>query len=229
MGLCSTLRVSSAASLAVVLLLGNPSFGQSSRSKEKSGSAKTSRRQERAAGVIIKVEPVVKGAAPGSTIEKEPKAGKARATTHRLTINMDVVWRDWSRDQAKSTDTGPAKADAEKGANSVATLGEPVDRNNLVVVDVGPETKVETRFRSPGDETNRGSKTPAAARGEKAKDSDASSARPVRFRAEDLKPGLFVEVDYRHATARNPASTVTVIRPIGGPNAPARSGAAAAK
>lgn len=78
MGLCSTLRVSSAASLAVVLLLGNPSFGQSSRSKEKSGSAKTSRRQERAAGVIIKVEPVVKGAAPGSTIEKEPKAGKAR-------------------------------------------------------------------------------------------------------------------------------------------------------
>ncbi len=32
--------------------------------------------------------------------------------------------------------------------------------------------------------------------------------------AADLNPGLFVEVDFRHNDNKNPASVITVIRPI---------------
>ena len=45
----------------------------------------------------------------------------------------------------------------------------------------------------------------------------------------DLKPGLFVEVEYRHVTAQNPASVVTVIRPLGGPDTSAKEAAPASK
>jgi hypothetical protein len=171
---------------------------------------------ERASGVILKVEAVKKGVTPGSTIEREAKAGRERPVTHRLTVNTNAVWRDWARDQAKVQDNGPPGRDAKQGANSVATKGEPADANNVVVVDIGPETKVETRFRSPLDETSKGSTVPETARSDNASGSGArrDSARPVQFRAEDLKPGLFVEVDFRHSTAQNVASTVTVIRPI---------------
>ena len=44
-----------------------------------------------------------------------------------------------------------------------------------------------------------------------------SAEKGPRFGVGDLKPGLFVEAEYRHVTAQNPASVVTVIRPIGGP------------
>jgi hypothetical protein len=148
---------------------------------------------QRASGVILKVE-------------------RAAGRQTRLTINTNAVWRDWSRDQAKVNDTGPAKKDAARGENSVATIGEPADKNSLVVVDVVPDTRVETRFRSPEVESSKGSKEPA-----KTDSQRSSSAKPVQFRDEDLNPGLFVEVDFSHSNARNPASTVLVIRPIGGP------------
>src|SRR5262249_38404550 len=109
------------------------------------------------------------------------------------------------------------KKDAAKGANSVATKGQPADENSLVVVEVVAGTKVETRFRSPTDETSKGVTSP-----EEVKSDEATSSRirptgkPVQFRAEDLLPGLFVEADFRQAGPqdKNTASTVAVIRPI---------------
>jgi hypothetical protein len=119
-------------------------------------------------------------------------------------------------------DPGPPSKDAARGNNSVATKGEPADRNNMVVVDVGPGTRVETRFRAPDDESSKGAKTPESARSGAPKDETSrASAKPVQFRLEDLKPGLFVEVDFRHLSGQNPATTVTVIRPIGPQKTPA--------
>ena len=51
----------------------------------------------------------------------------------------------------------------------------------------------------------------------------ARTSKVTRFQADDLKPGLFVEVDFRHEDGRNLASTVTVIRPVGGPDTPAET------
>jgi len=200
------------ASLAVASWVAAPFGAQAQQSKagqetKKSSPSteKGSSPSERASGVIIKVEPVT-------------NAGRDRPATHRLTINTNAVWRDWARDQARPKDTGSAKKDAAEGKESIATRGEPVDRNSLVVVDVATDTRVETRFRSPTEEVSKGSKTPDNAKG-------SASEKPVQFRAQDLKPGLFVEVDFRHVTAQNAASSVTVIRPITPPEG--RSGDAA--
>jgi hypothetical protein len=167
---------------------------------------------EKIAGVILKAVPVSKKG-------KEKADGKKGAVPLRLSINTNAVWRDWVRDQSQTRDEGPAKKDAAKGANSVATKGEPTDDNSLVVIDVVTETRIETRFRSPTDDTTKGVTTPekvAADDGTTSK--KTSTAKPVQFRAEDLLPGLYVEVEYRHSDAQNQktnrASTVTVIRPI---------------
>lgn len=213
-----------AASWAVVPALVQAQQGKSPLTNSPKFKADT--RKERASGVITKVERVTKGAAAGSTIRKETDAGRNHAATHRLTINTNAVWRDWARDQAQMQDRGSARKDAAKGDNSVATKGEPVDANSLVVVDIGPETRIETRFRSPDDETTKGARTPDAVGGEDRKSDGRRkpAADAVHFRASDLKAGLFVEVDFRHVTAQNPASSVTVIRPIGGPDASPKAG-----
>ena len=36
-----------------------------------------------------------------------------------------------------------------------------------------------------------------------------------------MKPGLFVEVEYRHTQAQNRAISLIVLHPIGGPDTPA--------
>lgn len=205
--------VASLAAAALVAMAGLAS-AQESATKGRT-SAKGTSPAERASGVIVKVEPVRKGVTSGDTIEKEAKAGRTRPWTHRLSINTNAVWRDWSRDQAQVNDRGPARKDAAKGANSVATKGEPVDANSLVLVDIGPDTRIDTRFRAPDDESSKGEKKPAAATSkDEPKGDTQSNGSAVRFRAEDLKPGLFVEVEFRHITAQNPASVVTVIRPV---------------
>ena len=53
-----------------------------------------------------------------------------------------------------------------------------------------------------------------AARGQSGRAARHDPAKPTHFAANDLKPGLFVEVDFRHVTAQNPVSSLTVIRPI---------------
>jgi hypothetical protein len=171
---------------------------------------------ERIAGVILKATPAVTKVSGSSTDKQEAEAKKGEVTLW-LSINTNVVWRDWARDQSQASDPGPPKKDAAKGANSVATKGQPVDENSLVLIGIGPETKIETRFRSPADDTTKGVKTPekvASDDGTTTKKAPATKA--VKFRAEDLLPGLYVEVESRHSDAqnKNPASTVTVVRPI---------------
>ena len=201
---------------------------QERRGREGSASPKPANpNAERASGVILKVEPITKGASSGSTIEGEAKKGRASKVSHRLTINTAAVWRDWARDQVVEKPTESPKAEATKGANSVATKGEPADKVTLVVIDLGPETRVHTRFRLVSDETSRGYRTPEEARTANhdpaARKSHASkterkhsekSAKPTHFRAGDLRPGLFVEIDFRHKPAQDVASSITVIRPI---------------
>jgi hypothetical protein len=180
---------------------------------------------ERASGVIVKAEPIGKGA---NSRSDDVAGQKGRAATHRLTINTAAVWRDWVRDQAGVDVNASPREQAKRGSNSVATKGEPQSEDTLVVIDVGPSSKIETRFRASTDETSKGSKTPAGAReanvdpAEKGKgDSskgDGKGSKVTRFQADDLQPGLFVEIDFQLKDARNLASTVAVIRPVGGPD-----------
>jgi len=229
-------------SLATAALVAASGLGlaQEGKVKAKASESKGSPSAERVSGVIVKVEPVTKGATPGSTITEEARKGRQAPRTVRLTINTAAVWRDWARDQATEDVTKSAKKDAEEGQNSVATKGQPITADSAVMVDVGPNTRVETRFRSPTDETSKGAATPDEAREE---DDSTSSAAKSRSRADksksrekgpsfgvgDLKPGLFVEAEYRHLTAQNPASVVTVIRPLGGPDTSAKEAAPATK
>jgi len=230
-------------SLATAALVAASGLGlaQEGKDKAKSGAPKDSATAERASGVIIKAEPVTKGATPGSTITDEAKKGRQVPSTVRLTINTAVVWRDWARDQATEdlTKNASPKKEAEAGANSIATKGQPVSPDTTVLVDVGPETRIETRFRSSTDETSKGATTPEGAReeadskegaGSKSRAGKSSSAeKGPRFGVNDLKTGLFVEVEFRHVTAQNPASVVAVIRPIGGADTSAKEAAPASE
>jgi len=194
-----------------------PVFAQERQDAPRPSPPTASKESQRASGVIVKVERLARGVTPPAQAETASNQQSPGPGIVRLTINTNAVWRDWARDQAKMEDRGPASKDAREGANSVATRGEPDDRNSEVVVDVVPDTRVETRFRTPDDETGKGSGTPEGAANGTAR---STSAKPVQFRTDDLKPGLFVEADYRKFLAQNPARVVSVIRPIGGPETP---------
>jgi len=182
---------------------------------------------QRASGVIVKAEAIPQGAKARPDDAERPKG---QAPTHRLTINTAAVWRDWVRDQVGLDANASPREIAKRGANSVATKGEPQSPGTLVVVDVGPNTKIESLFRESTDETSKGATTPAGARAasedpaaEKGKDDTstgrdkkAEPSRITRFQADDLQPGLFVEVDFLRQDAHDVASTLAVIRPIGG-------------
>jgi len=87
----------------------------------------------------------------------------------------------------------------------------------VVVIVVAPGTGVETRFRSPTDETSKGVTAPEKVKSDESTSSNVKPAgKAVQFRAEDLLPGLFVEAEFRGSGQRdkNQATTVTVIRPI---------------
>ena len=215
------ITLGAAVAAATMVALPGPSSAQNSKARQDgrvSTPAKGSAEKERASGVIVKVDEVKSGSTSDSPKDQGERKGRDRAT-HRLTINTNAVWRDWARDQSQARDNGSPKKDAAEGKNSVATRGEPADNNSLVVVDIVADTRVETRFRSPDDETSKGTKEPEPVSKKVGPGRNNSTAsRPVRFLAADLKPGLFVEVDFRHASAQNPASILTVIRPIGGPD-----------
>ena len=219
-------------SLAVALLVAAGAFGQEKgQGKKDSGRpdrkspTPVARDDERASGVIVKVESIRKGAKSRSD---DVPGEKGQSATHRLTINTAAVWRDWVRDQAGVSPNASPREQARRGNNSVATKGEPQSEDTLVVVDIGPNTWVETRFRASTDETSKGAKTPAAAREagedpatEKKGDPSTRATRSsgsTRFQADELQPGLFVEADFVHNDAHNLASALTVIRPVGGPD-----------
>ena len=198
---------------ASVLVVGASGLGLGQQAKDTPTAPKgDASKAERVAGVIVKVEKVAK-AGDGRRATGEDRA----AALLRLSINTNAVWRDWARDQAQARDEGSPKKDAAKGANSIATKGQPADENSLVVVEVASGTRVETRFRSPTDETSKGVTAPEKVKSDEATTSNVKpTGKPVQFRAEDLLPGLFVEAEFRQSgtQGKNTASTVTVIRPI---------------
>jgi len=207
-------RIKMVATVATVVLVGASGVGLGQQKKDAAAPAKGEpSRAERVSGVILKVEKVAKEGAAGSKAGKE----KAESALLRLSVNTNDVWRDWARDQASVRDQGTPKKDAAKGESSIATKGQPADENSVVVIEVTAGTRVETRFRSPTDETSKGVTAPEKVKSDEAtKSTITPTGNPVQFRAEDLLPGLFVEVDFRESgpQAGNSASIVTVIRPI---------------
>jgi hypothetical protein len=177
--------------------------------------------RQHVAGVIVKAVNVRSEATkePGEKTTAQPCS---RAV--RLTINTAAVWRDWYRDQVGQSPSASPKAEAERGAKSVATTGEPADRDTDVVVEVDTGARIATLFRNVEGPASPDSRTPAEARA--AAEGTASSPARSRdsavthFAIEDLKPGLFVEVDFRRESGRSRATTVGVIRPIGGTESP---------
>jgi hypothetical protein len=210
-------RMKMTVAIASALLLAASASGLAQQKKGAPAPTKgDSSKAEKVAGVILKVEKVARGGAD-SKAGKAEADGKKAPVLLRLSINTNAVWRDWARDQAQVRDEGSPKKDAAKGANSIATKGQPADENSLVVVEVASSTRVETRFRSPTDESSKGATAPEKV---KSDESTASKAAPtgkaVQFRAEDLLPGLFVEAEFGASgpQGKNAASTITVVRPI---------------
>src|SRR3954465_4961502 len=90
---------------------------------------------DKASGVIARIEPTERG-------DKDTKR------SWKLTLNTDVVWRDFVRDQAtdpaRAARTGTEKA-AAKGKKSVATEGHPQDDQLMLTVLVEPQTEITMR------------------------------------------------------------------------------------
>jgi len=213
----------SAAVVGALLMACGPALADD---KQPAKSGRKAAETDRASGVIARIEPTERG-------DKDTKR------SWKLTLNPDVVWRDFVRDQAtdpaRAARTGPRKA-AEKGKESVATEGHPKDDQLMVTVLVDPETEISMRYRSSTDAIGAGSPTPeGASKAEADNDneggrtasadsrrSDSESKRqPPKARsleAGELKPGLWVEVDFRHGDKLNRARRVMVMRPVGGPD-----------
>jgi hypothetical protein len=195
---------------------------------EKQASSQRSERAraEKTSGVIAKVMSVESG-------------DSGARESWKLSINTDVVWRDFVRDQAtdpaKAARTGTDKA-AAKGRESVATEGHPQDGEMVVTVNLDLQTEITMRHRSATDAIGDGSATPEGAgkaetasdnasgrKGAGAADSDRRESRRQTLKArkldpKELKPGLWVEVEYRQDGKQNQARRVTVMRPVGGPD-----------
>lgn len=199
-----------------------PVMAQQDRKDEGKKAREVNKNAQRTEGVILKVEP----ARPvGDAPAKEKGKGKRGRQGVRVTINTAVVWRDWVRDQADLK----TKPDAEKGADSVATKGQPAGPNDLVTIVVGPRAHLATRLRSSTDETDKGARTVAGAekkeeRSDPDQKADAKGRdrdRAPRLTQSDLKPGLFVLVEYRRGPNNvNRAEDVTILKPVGGPETP---------
>jgi hypothetical protein len=154
-----------------------------------------------------------------------------------VTVNTDVVWRDFVRDQAvdpsKAARTRTARA-AAKGKKSVATEGHPRGEAMLVTVNLDSQTEITMRYRSSTDEISEGAPTPeGASRAEDATDTSSKTktaqtpARPgARWQAlkarvlepMELKPGLWIDVEFRRSDKENRARRVMVMRPVVGPD-----------
>jgi hypothetical protein len=204
--------------VAASLLLAAPAFAQTieTKAKEKTLPPPADARHQLTGGVIVKAEPVTKAGALATDPAESPRFV-------RLTINTAGVWRDWVRDQVGKEPKSPRAAAAE-GQKSIATAGEPRSAETLTVIVVDPETRIETRYREATDEVSEGARTPEGAAKAEARADPAdtsatrgqrSAAKPVRFTANDLKPGLWVEVHYKDAKSREKATLVRVMRPVG--------------
>lgn len=200
---------STAQSLAVaIFVLGSPLAAIAQEGK------KSADRSQVAEGVIVKVEKVA-----DEKDDKDKNKDKDKAPRRvKITVNTAAVWSDYVRDEARVKGSEAGK----DGENSIATKGQPVSPNNVVVAEIGPATKLSTRFRSSTDETNKGSRTVQGA--EKKDGSPASDDVKRRLRDEkapkigvgDLKVGQFVEIEAKAGKANR----LIVLKPVGGPNTP---------
>jgi len=176
--------------------------------------AKADPANQKTEGVIVKVEDVAK--------DKD-------APRHvRLTIKTDAVWRDYVRDTTNAEPGASNKKAAEKGQESIATKGQPEGKGDTVVIDVVADTKLESRYRASDDATSTGAETPAGARKQEQGPKDDSRAvgsekKAPKVECSDLKPGLFVAVEYCQKGDQKPAACVAVLRPVQGINEGARS------
>src|SRR5262249_26906599 len=89
-----------AVATAVVAIAGASTLAQERGRPKGSDETKRASDDERASGVIVKVEPVARGDSSGAAADGEAKRGRGRNAPRRLTINTAAVWRDWVRDQA---------------------------------------------------------------------------------------------------------------------------------
>jgi len=212
-------RRQSLCALVALALAAGPGLARAQDSKARARDSKSGAdAAQRTAGVITKVD----------------SQGKDDARRARLTIKTDAVWRDYVRDQATNDPKSSVKNAAKKGEQSIATKGEPSSPNDRVLVDLGPDSRLELRYRAGTDEANAGFATAAEAIAHEKKagserqaqaDGKArrrTAAKPAKLSASDLKPGLFVEVEYRRdKEGSNRITALRVIRPVGGPESPA--------
>jgi hypothetical protein len=92
------------------------------------------------------------------------------------------------------------------------------------MVELDPGARIDTLFRNVEGPATPDSRTPAEARAA----GEGTTSNPARsrdsaithFAVDDLKPGLFVEIDFRRENGRNRATTVAVIRPTGSSEGP---------
>jgi len=170
---------------------------------------------EKIAGLITKVEK-----------SKGEGEGKADARRLTVTVSTNVVWRDFVRDQAVSPEKAAKESTtraASKGRKSVAGEGQPVDPALIATATLDARTKLAIRYRKATDEATEGAKTPTgAAKAES--DADAATddheatpskkaAKPRTIAAEDLKPGLWVEIELQPGDPKR-ARTLTVMQPV---------------
>lgn len=165
--------------------------------------------RQRVDGVVVKAERIGEG-------QGEKSADRDQGV--RLTINTAAVWRDYVRDTATSKATSPEKA-AKKGEESIATKGQPKSDDTLVTVEIPRDARREMRYRAAMDERTLGAPTPAQARRRLADEADdradgapTKDAKTVEMN--QLKPGLFVTIQYRRDRDRNRADRLFVLEPV---------------
>ena len=116
----------------------------------------------------------------------------------------------------------------------MATEGHPRDEKMLVTVNIDPQTEITMRYRSSTDEISEGAPSPkGASKAEDATDT-SSKTKPAQTPAlpgtrrqapkarvlepMELKPGHWIDVEFRRGDKENQARRVMVMRPVGGPD-----------
>jgi len=208
------LRRLSLVSLLALALAGRATAQDSKKTIGRTDDA-CARHAERIDGVIVKVEPIGGQAAAKSDAPRRV----------RVTVNTAAVWRDFSRDTATTKAESTSEA-AKKGEQSIATKGQPRDKDTLVVLEITPDTKLQRRYRAEMDERSLGAASPDEARKLAAADTTgdrdrtkAAATQPdgtsgKALKADELKTGLFIVAAYRHADDADRADWVVVLDPV---------------
>ncbi len=149
---------------------------------------KNASKNQRVEGVIIKAEPV----------------DSDNGHCLRLTINTAAVWRDYARDSAlNDTRKDSTKKAAKRGDDSVATEGQPRDRDTLVTIDVAADTPAHKRFRAEKDEATLGASSAKAAL--KAAENPTDDSPPQRA-APRSSPTTFARASTSPSATRRPTN-----------------------